>query len=211
MFEQPVVIIDEDENEWHLRRRVVVQLHQPTQDGDTEVAVLTNLPDTDADATVVSQLYLGRWTIEGLFQVVTDQFAFEIKTLGYPQAALFSFCMALVAYHLLALVRTALGSVHGHGKVEAGISNYYLVEEIQATYRGMMIALHSIDWQVIRSLSPEEFCSHLQYWASHVNLKRFASSPRGKKNRTPDRPREPHRPHVSTARLLAQNQNKFSP
>lgn len=108
VFEQPVVIIDEDENEWHLRR-VVVQLHQPTQDGDTQVAVLTNLPDTDADATVVSELYLGRWTIEGLFQVVTDQFACEIKTLGYPRAALFSFCMALLAYNLLAKSANCLG------------------------------------------------------------------------------------------------------
>jgi len=43
-----------------------------------------------------------------------------------------------------AVVKAALGSVHGIGKIDAGISNYYLVEEIQGTYRGMMIATGDI-------------------------------------------------------------------
>ncbi len=29
-------------------RRVVVRLHQPTRDGETEIAILTNLPETAA-------------------------------------------------------------------------------------------------------------------------------------------------------------------
>lgn len=35
-----------------------------------------------------------------MFQVITDTFHCEIKTLGYPKAALFAFCMALVAYNI---------------------------------------------------------------------------------------------------------------
>lgn len=50
----------------------------------------------------------------------------EIKTLGYPKAALFAFCMALVAYNILSVVKAALRSVHGAGKIDAGISSYYL-------------------------------------------------------------------------------------
>ncbi len=34
-------------------------------------------------------LYLKRWTVEGLFQVVANSFHCKIKTLGYPRAALF--------------------------------------------------------------------------------------------------------------------------
>jgi hypothetical protein len=75
--------------------------------------------------------------------VISDTFKCEINSLGYPKAALFSFCVAYVAYNLLSVVKAALRSVHGTGKIEAGISNYYLVEEIQATYHGMMIALSS--------------------------------------------------------------------
>ncbi len=52
------------------------------------------------------------------------------------------------------------------------------------------------------------FALLLQQWATQVNLKRFASSPRGKKKPPGDRKREPHRSHVSTARLLADKQQK---
>ena len=77
-------------------RRVVVQLEHPTRDGETEIALLTNLPETDAPSILVAQLYRSRWRIETLFQVATQTFHCEIKTLGYPRAALFSFCMAKV-------------------------------------------------------------------------------------------------------------------
>ncbi|MBE9213067.1 hypothetical protein IQ247_10340 [Plectonema cf. radiosum LEGE 06105] len=81
----------------------------------------------------------------------------EIKTLGYPRAALFSFCMALVAYNILSVIKAALRSVHGHEKIDADISNYYLVEEIQTTYTGMTIAIPDVEWKFINNLSlPEE-------------------------------------------------------
>lgn len=54
--------------------------------------------------------------VETLFQIVTDNFEGEIQTLGYPPAVVFSFCMALVAYNLLATVKVALRVAHGAGK-----------------------------------------------------------------------------------------------
>ena len=53
-------------------RRVVVQLDQPTRDGETSIALLTNLPETDAPSVLVAQLYRSRWRIETLFQVATE-------------------------------------------------------------------------------------------------------------------------------------------
>ena len=35
-------------------RRVVVQLDRPTRDGETEIALLTNLPETDASSVLVA-------------------------------------------------------------------------------------------------------------------------------------------------------------
>ena len=89
-------------------RRVVVQLEQPTRDGETSYALLTNLPETDANSVLVATLYRKRWTVETLFQVATETFHCEIKTLGYPRAALFSFCMALVAYNLFSTLKAVL-------------------------------------------------------------------------------------------------------
>ncbi|MDF5733992.1 MAG: hypothetical protein PUP92_39990 [Rhizonema sp. PD38] len=64
-----------------------------------------------------------------------------MNTLGYPKVALFTFCIALVAYNVLSTVQATLRSVYGNEKIEAEISSYYLADEIKGTYRGMMIAI----------------------------------------------------------------------
>ena len=49
----------------------------------------------------------------------------------------------MVAFNILSTVKAALKAVHGGGKIEADLSDFYLVEEVQGTFRGMMIALPS--------------------------------------------------------------------
>lgn len=98
------------------------------------------------------------------------------------------------------------GSVHGVGKIEAGLSDFYLVDEIQGTYRGMMIAIPPPHWQPFGSSSLVEIAQVLQQLAAKVNLQRFLKTPRGpKKKREPLIVDRKHR-HVSTARLLEAHQ-----
>jgi IS4 transposase len=215
VFEQKVQIINEQGAALEMRR-VVIQLEQPTRHGDREVSVLTNLPSTVADGMQIARLYLERWSIEGMFQVITDTFHCELNSLGYPRAALFVFCMAVVSFNILSTVKAALKAVHGVAKIESGLSDYYLVEEVQGTFRGMMIALPAPLWQPLREMSVEQFALVLQKWATVVNLKRFSSSPRGQKKAKPKPTFDPKHPHVSTARLLEkkvedQKKNKRSP
>ena len=210
VFEQAIEITDELGSSLKLRR-IVVQLRQPTRHGDSEVVILTQLPVEVADALKVATLYLERWSVEGMFQVITDVFHCEIKTLGYPRAALFVFAMAVVAFNILSTVKAALKAVHGAGKIEAGLSDFYLVEEVQGTFRGMMIALPPPLWQPWADLSVTDFADTLKQWADNVNLKRFASSPRGPKKPKTKGTYDPKHPHVSTARLLEQKKNKRSP
>lgn len=187
-------------------RRVLLKLFQSTRDLEWEIAILTNLPIADASALTVGLVYRNRWSLETLFQTVTDNFNGEIHTLAYPKAALFSFSMALVAYNILATLRAALGSVHGVGKIETGLSDFYLVDEIQGTYRGMMIAIPSPHWESLRTISLTQMALLLQHLAAQVNLKRFLKTPRGpKKKREPLIVDRKHR-HVSTARLLEAHQ-----
>ena len=190
----------------------MIQLHQPTRHGDKDVAILTHLPGSVADAETITQLYLKRWNIEGMFQVITDTFNCELNTLGYPKAALFVFCMAVVAFNILSTVKAALKSVHGAGKIEASLSDYYLVEEVQATYRGMAIALPASSWLPIAQMSLIEFAQALKRWAGFVDLKRFCSSPRQQKKKRLKPTYDSKHPHRSTARLLQQHkQYKRSP
>lgn len=201
VWEQTVLL--EQEGQQLQVRRVVVRLHQPTRDGETEIAILTNLPETVADGFKVAELYRKRWTVETFFQVLTTSLNCEIKTLGYPRAALFSFSMALFAYNALSTLRAALRSVHGTGKIEAGLSNYYLAEEITMTYRGMMMAIPPQHWEIFHSMSQEQFGQTLQELAAKVKLSAFLSRPRGPKKKKKKPTYDPQHPHVSTARLLA--------
>jgi hypothetical protein len=184
-------------------RRIVLRLAHPTRHGDDEIVCLTNLPTAHAEATLVVQLYRERWQVEGLFLSVTQNFNGEIKTLAYPQAALFSFTLALIAYNILATLKAALASVHGVGKIEAALSDFYVVDELQGTYRGLMIAIPPHLWQGFANMPVADLAGFLQDLAAKVNLKRFLKAPRQKKKKKQSPKYDPKHPHVSTAKLLS--------
>lgn len=183
-------------------RQIVMRLDQPTRDGETRITILTNLPAEAADATTLAVLYRGRWTLETVFQVLTEALCCEIESLGYPRAALFGFCVALAAFNLLATVQAALRSVHGVDKIEKEVSRYYLADEIAGSQRGMLIAIPKREWTKFQDISPEELGTHLQRMARHVNLRLFRKHPRGPKKPQPPRTNDKGKPQVSTAKLL---------
>ena len=181
---------------------------QPTRDGERELSLVTNLPAKDADALRVACLYRQRWTIEVMFRELADYFANEIDTLAYPKAALFGFCAGLAAYNLLAALKAALRAAHGAEKIEAELSGYYVADEVAATYRGMMIAIPPHEWLALRALSAADLATLLRELASRVQLDKFRKHPRGPKKPQPKRHHDPRKPHVSTAKLLAERQKQ---
>jgi hypothetical protein len=191
-------------------RRLRVLLNEPTQDGDTEVLVLTNVPADDADALTLSTLYLKRWTIEHGFQTMTEVLRCEINTLGYPKAALLGFCVALVGFNILATVRSALRSQHGAETVEKGVSSHHVMCEVRETYRGMNIALPPASWAPFRGSSLAEFVDLLREVASQASLRKYPLShrkprPSGKRSRSR---RSKKGRNEATARLLDQRAAK---
>lgn len=189
-------------------RRLKLVLDKPTRDGDRELFVLTNLPEEDADALCVARLYRSRWTIEIMFRELSDLFENEIDTLAYPRAALFGFCTGLAAYNVMAAVKAALRSVHGAEKIDAELSGYYVADEIAGTYRGMMIAIPAEEWLVFGPLTVEDWSVLLRALASHVQLDKFRKHPRGAKKPRLKRQSHKRKPHVSTAKLLAERGSK---
>ncbi len=109
VYEQKMRIVDATGKTLKLRR-ITVKLKEATRDGDTEIHLLTNLPMEDASASKVADLYAKRWTIETMFQELTETLTCEINALGYPKAALFGFCLALMAYHAVSVIKAALHS-----------------------------------------------------------------------------------------------------
>jgi IS4 transposase len=104
-YEQPLQLLDADGTVLATLRRVTVELEEPTRDGEREIHILTNLPRRIA-ALRVAELYRKRWKIETAFGELAANFAGEIETLGYPRAALFAFCMALVSFNMLSVIRS---------------------------------------------------------------------------------------------------------
>jgi IS4 transposase len=182
-------------------RRITVVLDKPTRDGQTELNILTNLPEKDADAVTVAGLYRKRWTIEHRFYEVTQTLNCEPNTLGYPKAALFAFCLALVASNAVALMRASLRAVHQSDDVDK-LSNYYVAQEVRQTYVGMMVALPPELWIPFHALGIAEWAEVLRTVANHVDPKRYRKAERGPKK--PPTPKDTYANggHVSTHRLL---------
>ena len=86
---------------------------------------------------VVPQALVDR---DALFYEVTQTLTCEIKTLCYPAAALFVFCLALLAANAVAVLKGALRATHGDETADE-MSVYYLALEVKQVHQGMMIAL----------------------------------------------------------------------
>jgi IS4 transposase len=187
-------------------RRVTVLLDQPTRDGETELHILTNVPAEDAKAKTIADLYRKRWTIETASQELEATLHSEINTLGYPKAALFAFCVALVSYNVLSTIKAALRSVHGEAVVEEQVSGFYVADEIQMTHRGMMIAIPEDEWVVFHDLPPVELAQVLVRLAQSVSLPKLRKHPRGPKKPKPKKQSGAKIKHVATAKILKARQ-----
>ena len=207
VYEQPILVVDESGKEWKFRL-IRVCLNKSTRNGDKEIFIVSNLSKSGAHAKKIADLYRNRWKIETAFQELTEHLNSEINTLGYPPAAIFGFCVALVSYMILSVVKAALSSVHGAERVDNEVSGYYLADEISGTYRGMLIAIREEEWAEFGEYSQSKFVMILKQLARKVNMQRFRKHPRGPKKSAPKRKSDPKHPHVSTARLLASRKKR---
>ena len=113
VFEQTIAVEDTAyPGVVHQLRRIVLQLDQPTREGDTEIVLVTNLPE-EVSAITCCEAYRDRWQIERHFQTLTDLLHCEVPSLGHPRAALFGFSMSVVAGNALAVLQGNLRAVHG--------------------------------------------------------------------------------------------------
>jgi hypothetical protein len=181
-------------------RRITIELLKPTRDGDMVLHLLTNLP-ADVSAVQCAALYRKRWSIETLFYEVTQTLECEIKTLCYPPAALFVFCLALMAANAVAVLKAAMRATHGEETADE-MSGYYLALEIKQTHTGMMIALPPNKWTVFRDMSVAKFAAKLKEMAAHMDLELYRKSKRGPKKPPPTMDQYRNGGHVSTYKVL---------
>ena len=159
-----------------------------------------NVPIPRASAPQLARLYGKRWSIETAFFEITTTLACEINTLGYPKAALFTFCLALLAYNAVSLIKAALRSAHGRQKINdeglkllSGLGDWPHLRR-----HDDCDSLAALD--AFRERSDQEFANVLGELASSVNLSRYQKHPRGPKKKPPERTAYQNGKHVSTAK-----------
>lgn len=200
-YEQMIQICDPETDKTTYIRRITVKLKTPTRDGDRELHLLSNLPASQVSAIKVAELYRKRWTLEQAFNELTTHLRCELNTLGYPKAALFAFCVAVCSYNLLAAVKGALRGIHGEEVMETKVSNFFLTDEINSIYGGMMVALPPQKWRRFQAMPPRDLAERLRYWARSADLENYPKHPRGPKKPKPKPPKAQFQ-HVATAKLL---------
>ena len=203
LYEQAGCLTEPDTGAPLVVRRITVQLLTPTRQGETELHLLTNLPVPDAPAPLIAALSADRWTIDTAFQHLTVDRACEVETLGDPKAALCGFCVALVAYNVVALVKGALRAAHGAEYVEEQLSMYYLTLEVAQVATGMEIVLGTEPWEIFRQMSTAEFATTRVAIAQRLDTKKYTKHKRSPKKPPPNKLSGKQQTHVSTARILA--------
>ena len=203
--EQRIRISDENEQVFFLRA-ITLTLDIPTREGDTEIVIISNLP-AEVHATTIAAAYRQRWTIEQHFQRLTDWLHCEVSSLSHPRAALFAFSMSLVAANALAVLIAALRAVHGETAAD-NLSYMALVDEVGATYRGMMLALPPRRWSFIRRYTMRQAAHLLLDVSRHANLRLLTKTRRGPKKPCKKPRYNKDTPHISTYRVLKQAREK---
>lgn len=203
VYEQAVTIGTEAGKTLSLRR-IELELDQPTEDGDTMIRLLSNLPAEDFDACAVARLYRRRWTIEGLFQRLESVLKSEVRTLGYPRAALLAFAIAVLAYNVLAVIQAAVEAAHDLPAAHIELSSYFVAADVKTYYGGMMVAVLPATWATLDAQSPAQLSSTLRDIAACVDPRTLRKHPRKPKTKVKKgyAPRASVQRRVATARVL---------
>lgn len=184
-------------------RRIVLELDEPLESGETVIRLLTNVPAKKVKATVLAALYRKRWLIEGLFQRLEACLESEVRSLGRPGGALLCFSVAVVAYNLLEVLQAAVEKAHPIC-AEQPISTFYIASELRETYVGMTRVVPEQAWEAYSGLSDKQLAQTLVRLAKRVEPAELRKSPRGPKPKKKKgyAPRAAVRRQVATRRVL---------
>ena len=186
-------------------RRITVELDEPTRDGDTVIHVLTNLP-ASVSAIAIAELYRLRWEVETGFYHVTTTLTCEVKSVGAPKAALFLFCVALMAFNIRQVVFAALYAEHPEETVNE-ISHFQVSVEVARYTDGMLVVLDDAAWQQLIPADPPAVAELMRRVSRAIRPSRYQKSRRGPKKKPQKEPRTRRKNHVSTAKILAAARN----
>lgn len=147
----------EGERRLYVRR---ITLYRP---GEEDVSLVTDLLDAAAyPGQDLLDVYLARWTIERVFQQVTEVFQLQRLIGSTPQGALFQFSLCLLLYNLIQVIR-AYVALLSH-RPASTISSELLFRDVREQLAAGILLLDRAE--LIRQLdqphSPADVCQRLE-------------------------------------------------
>ncbi len=88
------------------------------------------------------------------------------------------------------------------------LAHFNISRAYALVYRGMMIAIPAVEWKPLGGMPLAELAALLKELASRARLSTYQRHRRGPKKPQPKRPHSKDKPHVSTARLIANRLKK---
>ena len=186
---------------------IVITRDKPLKSGKSQVVLFTNLLVSKELAVSLANLYLKRWKVEEAFRQLTEYLSCEVRTLGYPRAALFAYSLAVTAYNCLRCVKAAAVNRFGTDFVDTNLSMYNVGQELKRTIPGMEIILGSDYWSRFDGMPLKALSSCMVEVAKNIRIACYQKSPRGKKKKKIPVKRQSH-VHAATNDILVQRKEK---
>ena len=142
--------------------------------------------------------------IETAFQELTRDFNSEINGLGYPKAALFGFCVALVTYNIL-LSNEGSNAERSWSRSRRKIryQDIILLTKYQAQRLEWRLQFQGAAWKQFRDMPTSQMVKFLIELAGMMKLRKYKKHSRGPKKKVIKKKFDKNVPHVSTAKILA--------
>jgi hypothetical protein len=154
------------------RRREVrrITLLRP---GEDDIVLLTDLLDAEKyPAADLLTLYAGRWSIEQMFQQVTEVFHLDALIGGSPEATVFQFAFCLLLYNMIQIVRASIAAAQGRKPETLSTEKLFLDVERELTACTVIWDVEQLAARVDRPWQAKEVTSRLKalfrdLWTDH--------------------------------------------
>jgi hypothetical protein len=184
-------------------RHIRIQLIKSTRDNDTEIFLLSNLPES-VSSIEIARLYQKRWTVENLFWEMSEVLNCEPKSLCQPKAFEFVFCLGLVASNAVQVFQAGMRLVHGE-TLWNQVSLYYLMWEVHQSSRLVRSLVGEEQWQWRRNRPEQEWLTELLRIAKELKVKDYPKAKtRARQPPKKEMERYHNGGHVSTHKILEQ-------
>ena len=184
----------------------VRQISLPLDEGD-ELILVTSLLDSRAiPAADLLALYRQRWSIERVFQDVTEVFGLRHLIGSTPQASLFQFALCLVLYNTLQLIRAYIAA--GQQRPAADLSTEKIFRDLQRQLGAWML-LFSPAAAIARHRAIPTQNATREYLATHIGrcwTPRWLKAPPQKRRAPPKS--DGHGKHVSAQVIIEKSRTR---